>query len=129
MTQQTCTALTAEGKPCPAPRQTDSPYCLWHDPERKIEAQLARSRGGIARKQTDKSEYPGDIETPQELLAILNAAMRDAFEMEGNIQRLHVITGLIRAASEVLALADINSKLEVLQGLLYATNKSPGKNN
>ena len=128
MTQLTCTALTNDGKPCPAPRQTDALFCLWHDPARVEAAQLARSKGGINRRQLDNSEYPGDVKNADQLLAVLNSALSDAWQLEGNIQRLHVITGLLRVCVEILSLTSISAKLELLQGLLYAPNKSSRQN-
>ena len=44
-----CAGRNAEGGACGCPRQTDSCFCLWHDPTRRADAEAARRKGGRAR--------------------------------------------------------------------------------
>ena len=42
-----CVAFNAEGKPCSANPEASSPYCFWHNPTKKEEQLLARTKGGL----------------------------------------------------------------------------------
>ncbi len=125
-----CLGKTPTGAECPAPAQLGNLYCLWHDPERIEEAALARAKGGYARKivHLGGKNYPTSIRTPEDLLALADAALADCVQMDGNIARMQSIVSLINAYKDILSLVKISEKLEGLQELINA-NKITGKYN
>jgi hypothetical protein len=134
MTSSTCSATTNDGKPCPAPAVGDSGFCLFHDPNRREEAKIARLRGGLNRKSVLKGEYPGDIATVPDLLLFLNKSLQECWQLESGEKRLTTIASFLRIACDILSLSDLDGRLQILENLFYkqglnGTNKATKKSN
>jgi len=124
-----CIGVTPEGKSCPAPAVGDSEYCFFHDPEKIAQAQAARIRGGLARRVSPTTDYPGAVENVTQLMKFLNRALEESWALEGSEKRLRAVAQFLRIAVDVVGLADLNARLELLEGLIYASNKDVGKQN
>ena len=117
-----CIGLTQSGERCTAPKANGGEYCLWHDPDpiKKEQARVSRIKGGLNRRVTPQlGDYPETIQTATQLLAFINAALQDAKQIEGHVQRLTVTASLLRIACEILPIVDTAARLEILESLFY----------
>ena len=122
-----CQSLNANGGPCKSPA-LPSGYCYMHDPELAEQAQQARLKGGLNRRVVPIGEYPGRIETVEQLLEFVNRALQEAWNLqEGSERRLRAVTALLRVACDVIPLSDLNARLELLEDLLYGSTNANNK--
>ena len=68
-----CAAVNSEGKPCSAQPTSTSPFCFWHDPERKEEQILAASKGGLSARPRPWSASMPDpkLRCPRDVVELL----------------------------------------------------------
>ena len=68
-----CQAFNSEGKPCAAPPQADSPTCFWHDESKKVEQQLAVTKGGLSgRPRPMPVDTPNpDLRSPRDVIELM----------------------------------------------------------
>ena len=68
-----CVFIKANGEQCRAYRSSDSPYCLWHDPDRAEERRAVQVKGGKqGRKRTLPDNVPNlNVTTAVDVMAVL----------------------------------------------------------
>lgn len=115
-----CKRIKDDGDRCGAWAQTDSEYCIAHDPERAAERQAWRKAGGEARA-TPEGE-PVRVETIGEVLEQAWANLGSTWKQANTGERTRGINstlGLILKAFEVGELAErveaIEQRLEELK--------------
>ncbi len=88
-----CKGTNERGEPCSAPRVEGREYCFWHDPDTANERAAARKLGGLNRRQVKatKPVGPVQVETPEELLILVEKALSDCFALENSISRAKAI--------------------------------------
>ena len=57
----TCKAIKEDGSGCRAKTRKGSPYCLFHDPDSKVELREAQQRGGRANRATVLPDDAPDV--------------------------------------------------------------------
>jgi hypothetical protein len=121
MTEITCKAIVeSTGLPCGAAAM-DNGYCFLHSPDHKEEAKIARIRGGLNRRAAPIGEFPGYIETVNQLMGFINRALEEAWLLGegGSEKRLRAVTALLRVAADVIPQVDTEARLEILENLFY----------
>ena len=122
-----CAARRTDGRPCGAYAQEGSEFCLWHDPNRKLEAQQARSKAGKVKAGRDltasaDADKAITLATPADALAILAKAMNDLDRLENSVSRARAVFAGVAAfaklyetsvmATEIAALKERFDQLE-----------------
>jgi hypothetical protein len=119
-----CKGTLPDGSHCPTNAITGEEWCFMHSPDHQAEAQAARIRGGLNRRVSPVGEYPGSVENVTQLLAFVNRALEESWNLEGSEKRLRSIGVFLRIAVDVVGLADLDSRLQLLEGLIYDGNKA-----
>lgn len=123
-----CKGHTPDG-PCSAPSQLGGDYCLFHDPDRTADAQAARTRGGLNRRVSPVGDYPGSVENVTQLLRFVNRALEESWQLEGSEKRLRSVAQFLRIAVDVVGLSDLDSRLQLIENLIYAPTQGTRKTN
>lgn len=117
-TVQHCTATKADGDPCEAWAIKDSEYCFTHDPNKTKERTLARSNGGTAlAKNTDPLE-PMSIETPQDVVLLLEDTINHVRQGTLDIRVANSIGVLSGHLLKALELGRIDSRVETIERVI-----------
>ena len=125
----TCSAVVeSTGQPCGAAAMENG-FCFMHSPEHKDAARLARLKGGINRRSVPIGDFPGRLESVTQLVDWINATICEAWHLESGERRISAITALLRVAVDVLSLSDVSARLEILEGLVYASSQNNRKAN
>lgn len=117
-----CEAINKSGQPCQSPAGK-SGYCWAHDPSVAAERTAARSRGGRARHGRHirvlraAGEAPITIETPSDVLKLLNVAIADTLSMEPSLNRARTLSSLAEAALRVFQATGLEERLKALEQL------------
>lgn len=116
-----CKATTAKGKPCRSAPLSGGAFCFWHDPDRKADAQQARSNGGRARHGRKIDNDPRDpvkLEKAKDVLPILEMAVNDALALENSIARCRLIGYLCGIVVKTFEITDLQRQYDSLERAL-----------
>jgi hypothetical protein len=118
-----CAAFTAGGQPCGAGPQRDRAFCFVHDPERAAEADEARRLGGLRRRRESTVAAAYDLsglDTLDGMRRLLEIAVTDTLSLEVGEARIRVLLAAIAVARRIHSDADVERRLEVLEGVIRA---------
>lgn len=99
---------------------TERPYCFAHDPERAAEAAEARRLGGLRRRKEGTVNVAYDLiglDTVEGIRRLLDIVTADGLSLENGIARLRVLLGVATAASNLLKVGDLETRLAALEAL------------
>lgn len=68
-----CQAFNSEGKPCAAQPQAASTWCFFHDPDKRVEQQMAVTKGGLSgRPRPMPIDTPNpDLRSPRDVISLM----------------------------------------------------------
>ena len=112
--KQTCKATNASGKPCQS-NAGPSGYCFTHDPERAAARQSARKLGGYHRRRGAVSGDAVTIVSLADVLTLVNAVIRDAWNLDNSPARARVLLSAADCARGVLEVADLEKRIAALE--------------
>jgi len=98
-------------------------FCFWHDPDRKAEAQQARSNGGKARhgrKIDHAPREPVTLRKAKDVLPILEMAVNDALALENSIARGRLVGYLCGQVIKAFEVTDLQRQYDSLERALRA---------
>lgn len=122
-----CEGLASSGEPCRAAPLQDGRFCFMHDPERAAEAEEARKLGGLRRRRegTIGAAYElGSLETSDGIRRVLDIVVTDGLGLENGVNRLRVLISAAATATRLLAVADMDTRIQVLEGVVLGRAKS-----
>lgn len=119
-TKPRCMARRTDGKPCGAYAQEGSEFCLWHDPNRQLEAQRNRSKAGKVKAGRDLSPSADagssiTLTTPADALAILERGMNDLFRLENSVSRARAVFAGVAAFAKLYETSVQESRLAAIE--------------
>ena len=113
-----CAHQGDDGQPCGATPQRDLPFCFWHDPERREEAQEARRLGGLRRKRETALSGAYDFEGLDDVPSIrrlLQIAALDSLALDNGVARNRTIIAAAAAAAKLLEVGELEARVEALE--------------
>lgn len=115
-----CAARRTDGKPCAAYAHEGSLYCLWHDPEKRLEAQQARSKAGKVKAGRDLTPTAdaGDgitLATPADALLILQRGMNDLLRLENSVSRARAVFAGVTAFARLYETSVLTAEVAALR--------------
>ena len=116
-----CAAQTAAGQACRAGPQRDRPFCFVHDPERASEAAEARKLGGLRRRREGTIGVAYDLDGLDRAAGIrrlLDIVVADCLGLDNGIARNRTLIAVAATATRLLAVADVEARLEALEAIL-----------
>jgi hypothetical protein len=117
-TRRVCGATTADGKHCPVRPMRDGQYCFMHDPDHAAEATEARRLGRLRRRRESTLALAYDfagIGSVDSIGRIIEIATLDAIGLENSIARCRVLIAAALAASRLLEVGELESRLAALE--------------
>jgi len=123
-----CQFVKTDGSPCLADPQTDSKYCLWHDPWGEVkEARLEASRrGGRSSRRADAPvDIPIDLTTPEAILTTLQATARAVVAGEIDRSRANAVGYLAKTAGETIKALQHERRLRKVEERLGLRDPAP----
>jgi hypothetical protein len=123
-----CSELAANGKPCRAKPQRDSPFCFWHDPGNEEEVAEARRLGGLRRRRektvSGAYDFTG-LGSVEEIRRLLDIAAVDTLGLENGIARSRVLIQVALAAAKLLETGELEARVALLEAAVGATRPDP----
>lgn len=119
--RRTCAAVRADGRPCGAGPQLDRAFCFVHDPERAAEAAEARTLGGLRRRREGTIATAFDLaglDHTDGIRRVLDIVVADSLGLDNGIDRNRTLIAAATAATRLLAVGDIEARLEALESAL-----------
>lgn len=118
-----CKAQNAQGEPCRAQARPDSEYCFWHDPALAEQRDAARRKGGAHRRRSKAdngasfAELLGErkFRDMEDMIALLEAAIRDALRLENSIARARALGYLAGCWAKVYETGELERQLRELE--------------
>lgn len=104
-----CSAMTNDGRPCPAPAIRGTPTCLWHseDKQKQLERLVAQKTGALVANLKGRHLKPGHaIQEPRDLLVVIEGAINDLAAVPNNASRADALAKLSREWRETFVLAE-----------------------
>lgn len=114
-----CEAQTLDGKPCRAPALRERPFCLAHDPERREDAQAARSAG--AQRGNRLRSLRGrrsKLDSMSALVAFVAKVIYDAAEGELDYPIARTVLYGISIQRQLVEASDLDRRLTALEDQL-----------
>ena len=104
----------------------DSAFCFVHNPATAARRHLARSQGGKAREGRVIVGLVGDLppaalQTPGDLLCILEYACGVALALERSYRQVNALVSIVTAAAKILEIGDLEVRLQVLEAQVFNT--------
>lgn len=113
-----CAFIMPDGRACRAGPQRERPYCFAHDPERAEEAAEARRLGGLRRRKEGTIavayDLPG-LDTVEGIRRLLDIVVVDGISLENSIARLRALISTAVAATNLLKVGEIETRLDALE--------------
>ena len=115
-----CAARRTDGKPCGAYAHEGSAYCLWHDPEKQLEAQRTRSKAGKAKAGRDLAPTADAAEsvmlaTPTDALLILQRGVNDLLRLENSVSRARALFAGVVAFARLYETSVLTAEVAALR--------------
>jgi hypothetical protein len=122
-----CTYIKDDGARCGQSIPNDKQFCLWHDPDRREEAQAIRALGGINRKMGSAAQvFPGRVKNIDDLMNMLNALLEDVWGWpENSEKRAKTLIQIGYLFKDLIPLSDQDQRIADLEGVIYGTHKTP----
>ncbi len=117
MSDKKCKANTKNGEKCKA-FANESGFCFTHDATRGRERAIARRNGGLATKQphyADASVLPSSIRKIEDVLIVLDYALKESIGLDNSIQRGRLIVSIAHGFIEALKVGEIEQRLEAVE--------------
>jgi hypothetical protein len=128
--KRTCKARTKSGARCNA-AATANGYCFTHSEEHQAQRIAARRLGGKHRRRVrNDTPYPTcDTKTVQGLAVLLDAVMRETWQLEAGVARSRTLAYLAQVQKGILEVSDIEARVAALEGALKlrGDNEQPAK--
>ena len=118
-----CKAQNAQGKPCQAQAIKGSEFCFTHDAPSGAARQAARKLGGLHRRVghgSDPAGLPEHIRTIDDVLQVLDYALREALPLENSIQRGRLIVAIASAFVDAIKTGELENRLAAIENALKA---------
>lgn len=78
-----CAFIKSNKEHCGSYPLMDSKYCFWHDPIMLVERKIARRRGGINRRKTQRNvNSSSSINNVQDLIKIVETTIEDVVNLD-----------------------------------------------
>ena len=119
--KRVCAAASADGKRCPTAPLRDGAYCFMHSPDHAAEAAEARKLGGLRRRRETTLAVAYDFEglgSTESIGRIIEIATLDALGLENSIARCRVLIAAALAASRLLEVGELETRLSALEATL-----------
>ena len=116
--RRSCEGKREQGDPCRQAPLRDRPFCFWHDPERRDEAQEARRLGGLRRKREHALAGAYDFEGLEEVGAIrrlLEVAALDCLALDNGVARNRTLIAAALAAAKLLETGELEDRVVALE--------------
>jgi hypothetical protein len=122
MTPRHCNALNRHGAPCNAYAIAGSDYCFHHDPDRTLERNQARRKGGRARHGRHLGPVgphtSPNLDNLSDVAALLRATINDTLQLENSLHRARTIGYLSGLLLKALDLATLDERLTQVERAL-----------
>ena len=89
-----CKAVKSNGEPCGSYAQIGSDFCYMHDPTRKTASQASTERS--------LDRLPEHVRTLDDVLFVLDRALRDALMLENSVSRGQLLVSLASEYARIL---------------------------
>jgi len=96
----------------------DSPYCFWHSPDTRQEAEEARRLGGLRRRKerTVAGAYVFEgLEAVIDIRRLLEIAVLDTLSLENSVARSRTLAYLAQTALKCLEAGELEDRLALLE--------------
>jgi len=120
MSQKRCNGKTKDGADCKAFAGA-SGFCFTHDVEKGAERAIARRNGGLATKSphyADASMLPHKIAKIDDVLQILDYALREAVGLDNSINRGRLLVSIAHGFIEALKVGELETRIESIEHAL-----------
>lgn len=118
-----CIERTKAGRRCQAFTIEDSEYCWAHDPTLAKKRARARSHGGRQRAYP-RGDGPERVETMEDVLEGVNAALRSAWELDNTAERGRLLASLYDLAAKIIRPSEVEERLEALERSLGLSERT-----
>lgn len=128
MAGRACTFVMPDGRTCRATPLRDAPFCFWHSPDTADELAEARRTGGFHRrkKRSIATVYGfNGLRTIEDNQVLLETIMVETLALENSIARNGALTRIVVAASKLIELADLSSRVAALEATVAARRAEP----
>lgn len=118
-----CKATNASGQPCQAQAIKSSEYCFTHDTPSAAARQAARKRGGYRRRvghTGNPSSLPEQVKTIDDVLKVLNYALKESLPLENSVQRGRLIVAICSAFVDAIKTGELENRLAAIESALKA---------
>jgi hypothetical protein len=125
-----CAGAKADGQPCQMAPLVERPYCFAHDPERAAEAAEARRLGGMRRRKEGTIavayDLPG-LDSVTGIRRLLDIVVTDSVGLDNGIARLRVIIATATAATNLLKVGELETRLAALEAAIAQRGPGPDR--
>src|SRR5664280_2486599 len=125
-----CAYAKADGQPCQMAPLVERPYCFAHDPERAAEAAEARRLGGMRRRKEGTIavayDLPG-LDSVTGIRRLLDIVVTDSVGLDNGIARLRVIIATATAATNLLKVGELETRLAALEAAIAQRGPGPDR--
>jgi len=125
LTPRRCLGVTS-GRACGMRPLSKSAWCWNHDPERALERDAARRRGGRNGNRRAPGPVPEGISLRDvdAIQRVLEQAVRDCLALDNSVQRARTIAYLASIGLTALSTADFEARLAALEQAAGVTRRS-----
>lgn len=112
-----CKANNKQGERCRA-FANENGVCFMHDATKGREKAIARRNGGLATKQphyADASVLPSSIRKIEDVLIVLDYALKESIGLDNSIQRGRLIVSIAHGYIEALKVGELERRLEAVE--------------
>jgi len=126
-----CEHIRDNGQRCQAYAVENSRFCYWHEPSLAPQRAESRAKGGKARHGRQISYLPSDappvaLQTPGDVLTVLEGAINDALRLENSLSRSRTIGSLCGTALKAIELTELAARIEALERTVFAEKAGMG---